>query len=73
MLVYHAHRQSIAALRRQIADNGCSFGCYLIHCFQKRTVKRSSVISFFLIDWLYRWNMKICLGLLAKYRDIFPL
>ena len=76
MLVYHAHRQSIAALRRQIADNGCSFGCYLIHCFQKRTVKRSSVISFFLIDWLYRWNMKNLLrpsGKIPRYLSFIEL
>ncbi len=58
MLVWHTHRKDRNALRKQIADNGCSFGCYLIHCYQHRTVKRSSIIAFFLIDWLFRWNMK---------------
>ena len=58
MLVWHFHRRKKAALRRQIADNGRSFGCYLINCFSHRTVKRKSVVTFFLIDWLLRWNLK---------------
>ncbi|HVE60699.1 MAG TPA: glycosyltransferase [Chitinophagaceae bacterium] len=76
VLVYHTHRQSIAALRRQIADNGCSFGCYLINCFRQRTVTPSSVISFFLLEWLYRWNMKNLLrpsGKIPRYFSVIEL
>ena len=68
MLVWHFHRRKKAALRRQIADNGRSFGCYLINCFSHRTVKRKSVVTFFLIDWLLRWNLKN----LFSFRPRFP-
>jgi len=76
MLVYHTHRQSIAALRKQIADNGCSFGCYLINCFRKRTVARTSILTFFLFDWLYRWNLKNLLrrsGKIPRYLSLIEL
>ncbi len=76
MLVFHTHRRSIAALRKQIADNGCSFGCYLINCFRQRTVKRRSIVDFFLIDWLYKWNLKNLLkpsGKIPRYFSIIEL
>ena len=67
MLVWHFHRRKKAALRRQIADNGRSFGCYLINCFSHRTVKRKSVVTFFLIDWLLRWNLKNLFSLRPRF------
>lgn len=67
MLIWHYHRREDKALRKQIFDNGRSFGCYLIDCFRKRTVSRSSVISFLCKNWLLRWNIK---NLLGRYNGI---
>jgi glycosyltransferase involved in cell wall biosynthesis len=67
MIIWHYHRRENASLRRQIADNGRSFGCYLINCFSHRTVKRKSVIMFFLIDWLLRWNLRNLFGPRPKF------
>jgi glycosyltransferase involved in cell wall biosynthesis len=58
MLVWHCHRRAIKAFRKQIFDNGRGFGCYLISCFRKKTVSRFSIIKFFFIDWLLKWNLK---------------
>lgn len=57
-IVWHNHRQHMPGLRKQIGDNGKSFGCYLISCYQNKTVKRTAVIQFFLVDWLLKWNLK---------------
>ena len=57
-MIWHYHRKDKKALRRQIFDNGRSFGCYLINCFLKKTVNRFSIIQFFLFDWLINWNFK---------------
>ena len=62
MLIWHHHRREEAALRKQIFDNGRSFGCYLIDCFRKKTISRYSIVSFFLKDWLLKWNIKNLLG-----------
>ncbi len=58
ILVWHSHRKSTAALKKQIFNNGRSFGCYLITCYNNRSVKRSSIIEFFLINWFFQWNFK---------------
>lgn len=58
MLVWHYHRREDRALKKQIFDNGRSFGCYLIDCFRKRTVSRSTIIKFFIVEWLFKWNIK---------------
>jgi GT2 family glycosyltransferase len=62
MLIWHYHRREVKALRKQIFDNGRSFGCYLIDCFRKRTVSRFSIVEFFLVDWLWKWNLKNLFG-----------
>lgn len=62
MLIWHYHRRKEKALQKQVFDNGRSFGCYLIDCFRKRTVSRSSIISFFLKDWLLKWNIRNLAG-----------
>ena len=67
MLIWHYHRREDKALRKQIFDNGRSFGCYLIDCFRKRTISRSSIISFFWKNWLLKWNIK---NLLGRYNGI---
>ncbi len=58
MLVWHYHRKENAALYRQIFNNGCSFGCYLIDCFRKNTVSRFAILQFFIFEWLFNWNLK---------------
>lgn len=58
MLVWHYHRKENSALNRQIFNNGCSFGCYLINCFRKKTVSRFTTLQFFIFDWLFNWNIK---------------
>ena len=58
MLVRHFHRRDERSFRKQIFDNGRSFGCFLIDCFRKKTVSRFSVIVFFVIEWLWKWNLK---------------
>ncbi len=66
MLIWHYHRREEKALRRQIFDNGRSFGCYLIDCFLKKTISRVSIVKFFVVDWLWKWNVKNLLGRRTK-------
>ena len=58
MLIWHYHRRDDKALRKQIFDNGRSFGCFLIDCFRKKTVSRMTILQFFLTEWLWKWNLK---------------
>lgn len=43
----------IRQLRRQMFDNGRSFGAYLLTCAANRTVPAGQVVSFALRNWLY--------------------
>jgi glycosyltransferase involved in cell wall biosynthesis len=58
MLVWHTHRRNISALRRQLYDNGCSFGVYLMTCAKNRSVRLSSIVRFALYDWLCGWILR---------------
>jgi GT2 family glycosyltransferase len=58
MIVWHYHRKEWHALRKQIYNNGRSFGAYLIDCYNKKTVPGSVILKFFIKDWLYEWNLK---------------
>jgi GT2 family glycosyltransferase len=58
MLIWHIHRLTMPGLRKQVYDNGRSFGCYLIKCWVENRLSRSTIIKFFLFDWLYKWNLK---------------
>ncbi|MBD2166557.1 glycosyltransferase [Calothrix membranacea FACHB-236] len=55
VIVWHTHRRHKSALHRQIYDNGRSFGCYLLTCWRNRTVQGTSILKFFLYDWLFKW------------------
>lgn len=55
VLVWHYHRRTRGALRRQLSDNGCSFGVYLLTCIANRSVSAGRVVAFGLIDWLWSW------------------
>ncbi|HEY8468970.1 MAG TPA: glycosyltransferase [Longimicrobiales bacterium] len=57
-LVWHRHRPTLPALRRQLFDNGRSFGIYLITCFRKGTVPRHAILRFALQDWFARWIVR---------------
>src|SRR5690606_11176375 len=54
-LVWHRHRRDWGGLRRQLFDNGRSFGAYLLTCTANRTVSRKQIAGYALIDWLYGW------------------
>lgn len=56
-LVWHIHRRSQDSLRRQIHDNGCSFGSYLLTCVRNRTVSRRQALLFAIRQWFGRWIM----------------
>ena len=52
-IVWHIHRRDRAGLRRQLFDNGRSFGAYLLTCAANRTASGGQVVSFALRNWLY--------------------
>ncbi|MDZ7959633.1 MAG: glycosyltransferase [Aulosira sp. DedQUE10] len=58
MLVWHTHRRYFSALRQQIYDNGRAFGCYLLTCIRNQSVSRSSILKFWLSDWLGKWTLR---------------
>jgi glycosyltransferase involved in cell wall biosynthesis len=55
VIVRHRHRRDMAALKRQLQDNGAGFGSYLFACARKGTVSRRAIFSFALSEWLGRW------------------
>jgi cellulose synthase/poly-beta-1,6-N-acetylglucosamine synthase-like glycosyltransferase len=57
MLIWHMHRKSMEALWRQVEDNGKSTGCFLIHVFRQKKVRRLSVLRFLVVEWLWKWNI----------------
>lgn len=52
-LVWHQHRRDRQELFRQMYDNGCSFGAYLLTRAASHTIPRRQIAGFALIDWLY--------------------
>ena len=50
-VVRHRHRPEMDALRRQLGDNGRSFGVYLIRIWQARTVRRRDLARYALGTW----------------------
>jgi len=58
MLIWHKHREQIPALRKQIYDNGRSFGCYLMTCYRHRSVSLFSIVKFLLVNYLSFWILK---------------
>jgi glycosyltransferase involved in cell wall biosynthesis len=55
VIVRHRHRRDMAALNRQLLDNGAGFGSYLLTCARNSTVSRRAILSFALREWLGRW------------------
>ncbi|HJW17991.1 MAG TPA: glycosyltransferase [Flavisolibacter sp.] len=58
MMVWHFHRRTEAQLKKQVYDNGRSFGCYLIHCLNNSSIPAHNIFYFFFKEWLYKWNVK---------------
>lgn len=48
----HKHRREMGDLRRQLYDNGRSFGVYLIKLLRDRTVPRTAVAHYVVTTWL---------------------
>jgi glycosyltransferase involved in cell wall biosynthesis len=67
-IIWHTHRREMTALKKQVFDNGRSFGCYLITCLHSGSVKTKTVIRFLVIDWFKNW---ICRNLIRPRRQ-FP-
>ncbi len=57
-LVWHTHRRDLAALRRQLFNNGRSFGAYLLTCAARRSVPLGSIAAFALFDWAGGWLLR---------------
>jgi glycosyltransferase involved in cell wall biosynthesis len=55
VLVWHQHRQEMAALRRLVFNNGRSFGAYLLTVWRKRTVGGLAILNFAIRKWLLGW------------------
>jgi hypothetical protein len=57
-LVWHEHRADWNGLRRQLADNGCSFAAHLLTCARNRTIPRPAILRFALVDWIGVWLLR---------------
>jgi len=57
-LVRHIHRREASALRRQITNNGRSFGAYLITCAANRSVPIATIAFFAAFDWKFGWLLR---------------
>lgn len=53
-LVWHQHRRDQPGLRRQIENNGRSFGAYLLKIWQTETVPRGVTLRFAYV-WIFRY------------------
>ncbi len=65
-LVWHYHRHTMDALRRQLFDNGRSFPIYLMTCARNGTLPRRTIASFAAREWVGRW----LLGRLVRPRGM---
>lgn len=57
-MVWHEHRADLDGLRRQLADNGSGFACYLLACWRNRTVPRMAILRFAGRAWIWDWQVK---------------
>lgn len=73
-IVRHHHRRDMAELRRQLRDNGCSFGVYLIQlCREGDAADRRAAVSFALLRWLPWLAGRTVKGLLGLHPLPLPL
>jgi glycosyltransferase involved in cell wall biosynthesis len=72
-LVWHQHRRDRTGLRRQLYNNGRSFGVYLIKLWKTGQVRRQKVLSYFFRRW-GRWLFwRIMRGLFRRHHLPLPL
>jgi glycosyltransferase involved in cell wall biosynthesis len=72
-IVRHVHRQDIAGLRRQLYNNGRSFGVYLIKVWATNSVSRGELIRF-AIRWVGGWLLaRLFKRLLGQLHFPLPL
>lgn len=55
VLVWHEHRKAMPALRRQVFNNGRSFGCHVFMSIRKGRVTAWEGLRFLLREWGWRW------------------
>lgn len=73
-VVRHHHRREMPELRRQLRDNGCSFGVYLIRlCREGYSRDRRAVLGFALFRWLPWLVGRLAKGLAGRHPLPLPL
>lgn len=75
-IVWHTHRREMAALRKQLFNNGRGFGCYLLTCLRNQSIDRKKVVPIFLHNWLYKWVLKqifLSRSLVSRYTALIEL
>lgn len=72
-LVWHQHRREMAELKRQLFNDGRSFGVYLLKLWRTRTVPRRSLARYATWQW-GRWLVgRVAVGMLGRHRMPLPL
>lgn len=57
-IVWHRHRATEEALKRQLYANGRSFGVYLLTCMRRRSAPRRQIAWFALRHWIAGWMIR---------------
>src|SRR5690606_33451955 len=57
-LGWHIHRREASALRRQITNNGRSFGAYLLTCIANHSIPTADVAAFPAFAWKFGWLLR---------------
>jgi len=70
--MWHYHRRELPHLRKQLYNNGRAFGVYLLKILRTRTVARSSVLRYALVNWLGGWLLTRLLKTATK-KERFPV
>jgi glycosyltransferase involved in cell wall biosynthesis len=72
--VRHHHRREMAELRRQLRDNGRSFGVYLLKRWREgRAAERAALAAFFLLRWGPWLTGRLAKGALGLHPLPLPL
>jgi GT2 family glycosyltransferase len=73
-VVRHHHRRGMPELRRQLRDNACSFGVYLLRlCREGDAADRRAAVSYALLRWLPWLAGRTAKGLLGLHPLPLPL
>ena len=69
-MVRHRHRQTVAQLRTQLANNGIGFYSYLVRTARAYPEERMALVRLG-VSWFYHWNVRRLLRSFVKPHD-FP-